>query len=35
MSDEALLFTLPNLLRQPQEKIRALQDRLLRETIEL
>ena len=35
MSDEALLFSLPNLLRQPQEKIRALQDRLLRETIEL
>jgi len=35
MSDKALPFTLPNLLRQPQAKIRALQDRLLRETIEL
>ncbi len=35
MNREALSFTLPDLLRQPQEKIRALQDRLLRETIEL
>ena len=30
-----LSFTLPDLLRQPQEKVRALQDRLLQETIEL
>ena len=30
-----LHFTLPDLLRQPQEKVRALQDRLLKETIEL
>ena len=30
-----LSFTLPDLLRQPQEKVRALQDRLLKETIEL
>lgn len=30
-----LHFTFPDLLRQPQEKVRALQDRLLKETIEL
>ena len=34
-SEADLPFTLPDLLRQPQEKVRALQDRLLRETIEL
>jgi phenylacetate-CoA ligase len=28
-------ITLPDLLRQPQDKLRALQDRLLRETVEL
>lgn len=27
-------FTLPDILRQPQEKVRELQDRLLRETVE-
>lgn len=30
-----LSFTLPDLLRQPQDRVRALQDRLLKETIEL
>lgn len=35
MMSDVSCFTLPDLLRQPQEKIRALQDRLLRETIEL
>lgn len=35
MTVEPLSFTLPDLLRQPQEKIGALQDRLLSETIEL
>ncbi len=34
-SNADLPFTLPDLLRQPQEKVRALQDRLLQETIEL
>ena len=34
-SEANLPFTLPDLLRQPQEKVRALQDRLLRETVEL
>ena len=34
-SQPELPFTLPDLLRQPQEKVRALQDRLLQETIEL
>jgi phenylacetate-CoA ligase len=35
MRGEPLSFTLPQLLTQPQDKIRALQDRLLRETIQL
>jgi phenylacetate-CoA ligase len=35
MTGEVPSFTLPDLLRQPQQKVRALQDRLLRETIEL
>ncbi|MGC1353068.1 MAG: hypothetical protein WA858_25340, partial [Xanthobacteraceae bacterium] len=35
MNGEAPSFTLPDLLRQPHDKVRALQDRLLRETIQL
>jgi len=35
LAQEVPDFTLPDLLRQPQEKVRALQDRLLRETVEL
>lgn len=34
-SHAGLSFTLPDLLRQPQEKVRALQDRLLKETVEI
>ena len=34
MSEDAS-FTLPNLLYEPQEKVRALQDRLLRRTVEI
>jgi phenylacetate-CoA ligase len=35
VAPEAPDFTLPDILRQPQDKVRALQDRLLRETVEL
>lgn len=35
MSEVTPSFSLPDILRQPHDKVRALQDRLLRETIEL